>query len=81
MAREEQLAVIDAAESVLGLSLLSFEKDLDIPEHIQALVKEREYARTAGDFAKSDALRIHIQQGGYHVEDGPSGAIVTKRPG
>ncbi len=79
--REEQLAVIDAAESVLGLSLLSPHDVLDIPQHIQALVKERELSRKNGDFAKSDALRIHIEEGGYHVEDAPSGAIVTRRPG
>jgi len=81
MPREEQLAVIDAAEQVLGLSLLSPERDHSVPQHIQALVDERELARKNGDFAKSDALRIHIQQGGYHVEDGPSGPVVTSRPG
>lgn len=81
MAREEQLAVIDAAESVLGLSLLSPESDLSVPQHIQALVDEREHARKSGDFSKSDALRIHIQQGGYHVEDGSLGPVVTSRPG
>ncbi|MDP3402361.1 MAG: class I tRNA ligase family protein, partial [bacterium] len=81
MTREEQLAVIDAAESVLGLSLLTPHDVLDIPQHIQALVKERELARKNGDFSKSDALRIHIEEGGYHVEDAPSGAIVTRRPG
>lgn len=81
MGREEQLAVIDAAESVLGLSLLSPEQEVQVPMHIQALVDERDLARTKGDFAKSDALRIHIEHGGYHVEDGPSGTIVTRRPG
>lgn len=79
--REEQLAIIDAADSVLGLSLLAPNDALEIPEHIQALVNERELSRKNGDFAKSDALRIHIEEGGYHVEDGPSGAIVTRRPG
>lgn len=81
MEREEQLAVIDAAESVLGLSLLAPQDTLDVPAHIQALIDERELARKNGDFDKSDALRIHILEGGYHVEDGPSGAIVTRKPG
>lgn len=81
MEREEQLAVIDAAESVLGLSLLSLKNEHTVPAHIQALVEERELARKSGDFATSDALRIHIGEGGYHVEDGPLGAIVTRRPG
>lgn len=81
MEREEQLAVIDAADSVLGLSLLSPVDDVAIPQHIQALIQEREIARKRGDFQKSDALRIHIMEGGYHVEDGPSGAIVTRKTG
>lgn len=81
MEREEQLAVIDAAESVLGLSLLAPQDTLDVPAHIQALIDERELARKNGDFDKSDALRIHILEGGYHVEDGPSGTIVTRKPG
>jgi len=81
MEREEQLAVIDAAESVLGLSLLSPKDQFEVPANIQALVEERELARQSGDFTKSDALRIHILEGGYLVEDGPSGAIVTRKPG
>lgn len=81
ISREEQLGVIDAADQVLGLSLLVPERRTEVPQHIQALVDEREQARKSGDFAKSDALRIHIEHGGYHVEDTPSGAIVTKRPG
>lgn len=81
MEPEEQLAVIDAAESVLGLSLLSLKNEPAVPAHIQALVEERELARKSGDFTTSDALRIHIEEGGYHVEDGPLGAIVTRRPG
>lgn len=81
VSREEQLGVIDAADKVLGLSLLAPERRTEVPQHIQALVDEREQVRKSGDFAKSDALRIHIEHGGYHVEDTPSGAIVTKRPG
>ncbi|KND47413.1 MAG: cysteine--tRNA ligase [Parcubacteria bacterium C7867-004] len=81
MERSEQLAVIEAAEAVLGLSLLEGRPPVTepIPEHIQALVEEREQARLARDFGKADALRIHIEGSGYHVEDGPSGAIVTRR--
>jgi cysteinyl-tRNA synthetase len=79
MSREEQLAVIEAGDAVLGLSLLA--KEAAIPAHIQALLRERDIARISHDFAKSDALRIHIESSGYHVEDGPSGTIVTKRPG
>lgn len=79
MEREEQLAVIEAADAVLGLKLLA--EEAMIPAHTQALLRERDIARITKDFAKSDALRIHIEQSGYHVEDGPSGTIVTRRPG
>ncbi len=79
MGREEQLAVIEAADAVFGLSLLA--KEAAIPAHIEALLKERDIARISRDFAKSDALRIHIEESGYHVEDGPSGTVVTRRRG
>jgi cysteinyl-tRNA synthetase len=75
MERDVQLAVIEAAEPVLGLGLLR--EEADVPEHIRALVAEREAARLSRDFAKSDALRVHIEASGYRVEDGPSGPVVT----
>ena len=81
MEREEQLAAIEAADAVFGLSLCAPKGDLEVPAHIQALVEEREAARSAHDFSKSDALRIHIESSGYRVEDGPSGPIVTRNPG
>lgn len=82
MARSEQRAVIEAADSVLGLNLLSTESVPEtIPERIQALVSEREEARREHDFDRSDALRIHIEKGGYHVEDRPDGPVVTRLPG
>lgn len=78
--REEQLGAIQAADALLGLGLLS-EGASVVPEHILALVAEREAARTARDFSKADALRIHIEASGYRVEDGPSGPIVTATGG
>lgn len=84
MDRAEQLAAIEAADAVLGLRLLTggtVTVPEVIPQHIQALVHEREVARQNQDFAKSDALRIHIATSGYHVEDGPNGAIVTRKEG
>src|SRR5690606_9630079 len=82
MEREEQLAVIEEADKVLGLSLLEARGAPEsVPAHVAALVEERERARDERDFAKADALRIHIEERGYHVEDTPSGAVVTRRPG
>ncbi|MEK7099943.1 MAG: class I tRNA ligase family protein, partial [Patescibacteria group bacterium] len=82
--------VIEAAEPVLGLSLThppvssgapATLTGTNIPAAIQELLTTRELARQARDFARADELRIHIEERGYHVEDGPSGTIVTKRPG
>ncbi|HWH16288.1 MAG TPA: cysteine--tRNA ligase [Candidatus Paceibacterota bacterium] len=80
MEREEQLGVISAADRVLGLNLLTSAPNA-VPEHILALVAERETARESRDFAKADALRIHIEASGYRVEDGPSGPVVTPTRG
>lgn len=81
MSRTEQLGAIEAADSVLGLSLLSAAENEPVPPHILALAEERENARRNRDFSKADALRIHIENGGYHVEDGTNGPIVTRRHG
>lgn len=81
LSRAEQLAAIEAADAVFGLSLLHTAPSAPIPQHIEALVEEREHARETLDFAKADALRIHIASSGYLVEDGPNGPVVTRRPG
>jgi cysteinyl-tRNA synthetase len=36
-------------------------------------------ARQSRDFAEADRIRIHIENSGYHVEDSPSGAVLTKK--
>lgn len=48
------------------------------PGDVQALVDEREAARTAGDYARSDALRAEIAGKGYEVEDTAAGPVVRK---
>jgi cysteinyl-tRNA synthetase len=69
------------ADEVFGLRLTNppaSSTSAPIPEDIQALVAERDAARVARDFARSDELRIHIQDRGYLVEDSPSGTVVTR---
>lgn len=78
--RSEQLSIIEEADRVLGLSLLSSARE-HIPEAIEALIQEREEARRNKDFSEADRLRIHIEGRGYHVEDQASGPVVTRRPG
>ena len=65
-------------DRVLGLQLDHIEI-FDVPENIQKLVTERDTARKEKDFAKSDALRIEIEQAGFEVTDTPEGTKVTKK--
>ncbi len=46
----------------------------ELPEDVQALVREREEARKGKDFAKSDQLRDRILDAGWRVEDSSTGA-------
>ena len=74
--------VIEAADAVLGLSLTNppSPKAEPVPRDVQELAQKRETARQARDFAAADQLRIHIEERGYRVDDGPSGPVLTKTP-
>lgn len=48
------------------------------PNEVQSLLNEREQARTAKDFARSDALRQQISELGYLVNDQPVGFELLK---
>lgn len=76
----EKHSLLVSADSVLGLSLLHppTAESVVIPEDIQALMKERDTARDQKDYARSDELRIHIENRGYAVEDSPSGTKVSR---
>jgi cysteinyl-tRNA synthetase len=63
-------------EPVLGLGL---DQQVDVPEAVQQLVAEREQARHAKDFGKSDELRIQINTAGWEVEDTPDGPRLIPR--
>jgi cysteinyl-tRNA synthetase len=51
----------------------------ELPEEVQALVKERTEAREAKDFTKSDELRAKIEELGYTVKDSSEGPQITKK--
>lgn len=66
-------------DEILGLGLEKYiNKPIEIPENVQRLVKERENARTAEDFKKSDELRAEIKKLGFEIEDTPQGPRVRK---
>jgi cysteinyl-tRNA synthetase len=64
-------------DEVLGLGLKT--RITEIPTEVQELLIERESARQAKDFAKSDELRAAIEQLGYELKDTPEGQKVTRK--
>lgn len=50
----------------------------DVPQAIQELLNQREAARQAQDWTRSDQLRAEIQQAGYQVLDTPEGQKIGK---
>ncbi|MEK7060869.1 MAG: cysteine--tRNA ligase [Patescibacteria group bacterium] len=66
-------------DEVLGLGLL-MQKEVDvIPQRVLELVAEREIARKAKDFVRSDTLRDTIEKEGYQIEDFSTGSKVSKK--
>jgi len=64
-------------DDVFGLELLK--KDyVKIPAEILILVEERELARKAKNWKKSDELREKIRKMGWQVDDTGEGAKVKK---
>lgn len=74
-AAEEALKSLEALCGVLGILVKGNE---DLPEEIQAMMKEREEARKNKDWARSDELRTAIQSAGYILEDTKQGQKVRK---
>jgi len=51
-----------------------------VPPEIEQLLRERQEARAAKDFAKADQIRNAIESKGYTVRDTPEGAVAKPRP-
>ena len=64
------------ASNTSGLSIAEIGEDL--PEDVQKLVDDRQAARAAKDWARSDRLRDAIQDLGYTVQDTKDGMTVIK---
>jgi cysteinyl-tRNA synthetase len=72
-----------AFDDVLGFNLEGAFKQAsgELSEEISRLAREREQARAAKDFKRSDELRAEIEALGYSVKDTKAGMTVTpKRP-
>jgi cysteinyl-tRNA synthetase len=72
----------DLAEmlDVLALANLLQSGDEGAPEGALELMRERETARAARDFARADALRDELRALGWEVRDGPDGPSLRPSP-
>jgi cysteinyl-tRNA synthetase len=52
-----------------------------IDADVAALVRDRDAARDARDWAQADAIRAELAALGWVVEDGPHGTRLHRRPG
>jgi cysteinyl-tRNA synthetase len=64
--------MLKGIDDLLGLNLLSVS---DITEAQKQLINERQLARVAGDWAKSDAIRDQLAEQNIGLRDMPSGSI------
>ncbi len=61
-------------DRVLGLDLNKVERrERDLPSDVVDLINERETARQAKDWAKSDAMRDRLREMGVEIKDTPRG--------
>ncbi len=72
---EDALTALDKVLDVLGL----VPEEETIPDEVTELVRQRQEARKARDFAAADAIRAKITELGYVVKDTPEGAKINKR--
>jgi cysteinyl-tRNA synthetase len=72
----------DLAEmlTVLGLENLLDAEAVEVGDEAEELLRAREEARAARDFAEADRLREELRSRGWEVRDGPSGPELVPVP-
>jgi cysteinyl-tRNA synthetase len=74
-ANHESIAkLVKEVDSLLGLKLLRS----DISDSQKQLITDRESARKAGNYAKSDALRRELEKQGIEINDTPGGPVWSR---
>jgi cysteinyl-tRNA synthetase len=66
--------------SVLGLENLLAPETVEVGAEAEALLRAREEARAAKDFAEADRLRDELRERGWEVRDGPAGPELVAVP-
>lgn len=75
-----KLASLIKFDEVLGLRIKEvWSAAKVVPETVRKLVDERESARKAKDFVRSDELRVAIESNGYILEDTVDGFKIKKK--
>jgi cysteinyl-tRNA synthetase len=76
----EKYALLASWDRVLGLDLeRNAREGVMLPAEVEALVAERDSARSARDFVRSDGIRRRLIGMGYEVMDTPAGTRVRPR--
>jgi cysteinyl-tRNA synthetase len=76
----EKYALLASWDAVLGLDLERDAREgFEPTQEMRDLIAERDAARAAKDFAKSDELRERLQELGLEVMDTPQGTTVRRR--
>jgi len=73
LAPGDKAALLAKWDAVLGLDLTRAAPEKPLPAGAAGLIEERERARAAKDFARSDLLRTELRALGVEVEDTPNG--------
>ncbi len=78
---EEKVHLIQKIDAVLGLDLLVEKKTKvePVPPEMAELLKRRNDARAAKDWAEADKMRQAIAAKGYEILDSPTGSSLKKR--
>ena len=80
VADTEKHALLGSWDQVLGLDLDRLAREgFEIPEEVQTLVRERDEARGAKDYARSDAIRDQLAAMGWEVMDTLEGTKVRPK--
>ncbi len=77
--RSEANGILQAVKRINGvLGVLKFEEET-ISEELLAMIRERDQARKARDFARADEIRSQLLERGIVVEDTPKGTAWRRR--